>query len=164
MPSPTQSSTPLARIQPVKQELPSLEQMRADLLSIEMDPKQQQMVRLLAGSQRTIVDHLRLMIGGQRMMAQSIQKYVDGKIAALAGEVNTALASLTDPQPEPEAATESTPENVATLAEAEIVAPVSPPAATPVPTPSPNAPQMTVTPVSRKRSAQQPAATKAGAK
>lgn len=155
MPSPTQSNT-LARIQPGKLELPSLEQMRADLLSIENDVKQPTMIRLLAGSQRTIVDHLRLMVGGQRMMAQSLQKYVDGKMAALVAEINAVIAN----GQQEEAPTEVEPTQDGTAPVTEEVQQQTAPA---IPTPPPAPPQMTITPVARKRT-QQPAAAKAGAK
>ncbi len=161
MPSPTQSSTPLARIQPAQVVLPSLEEMRADLLRLETKDKDP-LVRMLAGSQRTIVDHLRLMATGQRVQGQALKKYIDDKTAALASEVNAAFANLTDPQPETEVTTESAPEATSS-AQAEVVPPTAP-VATPVPTPSPNAPQMTVTPVVRTGRSQRPAAGKAGAK
>lgn len=178
MPSPTQSNTPLARIQPVKQELASLEKMRADLHAIVLDKNEQPFVRMLAGIQRDIVDHLRLIVAGQRMQGQAIKKYIDDKTAALAAEVNAALASLTERQPEAEQPVASNVDpvvEVKPLAETmwqgpqvdgqAVAVEVAPQTATPPPTPSPNAPQMTVTPVARRRSTQQqPAAAKAGAK
>lgn len=174
MPSPTQTNTPLAKVQPVKQELPALEQMRADLLSLEadltsaqflpgMNPQLRRLFQILTGSQRTIVDHLRLIVNSQRMLAQSVQKYVDGKVGALAAEVNTAFASLTE-QPEP--AAEATQESAQT-AEPVAVEPILPPVVqSAAPTPSPNAPQMTVTPVVRAsgRAQRQPATSKGGSK
>lgn len=178
MPTPIQSSTPLARIQPAKQELPSLDQMRADLLSLETDPKQQSIVCLLAGSQRTIVDHLRLMVTGQRMMTQSFKKYVEDNNKALVAEINAVLAGATAGEPQPEAtepaaqSSETTtvwqgPKEEAQAVTVDVTIPVTQPLPTvPVHTPSPNAPQMTVTPVVRKRSTQQqqPATAKAGSK
>lgn len=167
MPSPTQSNTPLARIQPVKQELPSLEQMRADLLALEMNDKDP-LVKMLAGSQRTIVDHLRLMVAGQRMQGQAFKKYVDDKADALAGEVNAAFASLGEqPQPETDVAPSPAtawqgPKEETQAVTIETV--VTQPPATPAPVPSTDAPRMTVTPVVRTGRAQRQAAQKAGAK
>ena len=91
MPSPVQQ---LARIQPTKQELPSLETMRADLIKLETDKSQPPLVRMLAGMQRTLTDYMRLIIAGQKKHAETVK----GEFQTLVAEIQALLA----PEPAPE--------------------------------------------------------------
>jgi hypothetical protein len=127
---------PLARIQPAKASLPSLEQMRADLLKLEIDQAQQPLVRMLAGSQRTLIDHMRRLAGDQK----TLRATTETKFRGLVEEV-TAL--LNPPADEPHAVE----------TQAEQVDPVAPAAQAPT---APEAPptahaEMTVTPKPRAR-------------
>jgi hypothetical protein len=108
MTTPIQNPQALGRIVPVRVELPPLDQMRADLSRIELK-HQDDTVRMLAGSQRTIVDHLRLQSVGLKMLAQALKKQgeaQDAKFAELFTELQTMLTSgpAEPAAPEPELA------------------------------------------------------------
>lgn len=140
MPTPLQGQ-PLASIQPRPQPLPSLAEMRAGLLQLEVDPRNDALVRQIFGSLRTIVDHLALIVAGQRAQAQAIGKHrqdLEGKFAELINEVSAVMSPPAD-GPQAETAQESP--------TAPNPAPVEPAAAAPPVVEAP--PQMTIAPVVR---------------
>lgn len=164
MPTPLDNKAQLARIQTVKQELPSLEEMRATLLKFEADKNESLLVRQLFGIQRTLVDHMRMLVAVQKAQAQGIEK----KFQALVAEI----AALLKPQPEeaqmvteqkPSATTDAPVWQGPKEEHQSVTVNVDVPVTKPVTSQPPIAPQMTMTPVIRQKS-DKPANKKGAAK